>query len=134
MIWFIVHNSSHFDPLHLAGMLHILNPPLTRMFPSLSFEVCLNRGIHKIRGYVKILQIITTLYHHIPIYRTPNLTEHHHRISITARKHTDFEIDSIPISHKNHTVNGIILLHKFFLLKKFFLTSFLCCCLHGILY
>lgn len=49
-------------------------------------------------------------------------TEHIHRIPINAIKHTDFGVDSILINVKNYTINGIILLHKFFLLKH----SFLC--------
>ena len=46
-----------------------------------------------------------------------------HRIPITAIKHTDFGIDSILINVRNYTVNGIISLHKFFLLKRFFSMS-----------
>lgn len=67
---------------------------------------------------------LPALYHHIPIYRTPNLTEHFYRIPITARKHTDFGIDSIPINVRNYTTNGIILLQKL-LTKLYFPISFL---------
>lgn len=47
-----------------------------------------------------------------------------HRIPITAIKHTDFGIDGILINVRNHTINGIISLHKFFLPNRFFPTSF----------
>lgn len=74
-------------------------------------------------GMFKSPTYFTTLYRHIPLYRTPIFTELFHRIPITARKHTDFGIDSILINVKKHAINGIILLHKFFLLKRFFSMS-----------
>ena len=70
--------------------------------------------------------IFTALYYHMPLYRTPIFSELFHRIPITAIKHTNFGIDSILINVRNHTINGIISLHKFFLLKIFFPTSILC--------
>ena len=51
---------------------------------------------------------LSYIYHPIslyPLYRTPNLIEHPRRISISTRK---------------HTASRIILLHKLFLLKRFF--------------
>ena len=60
-----------------------------------------------------------------PLYRTPIFAEHHHRIPIAAIKHIDFGIDGILINVRNHTINGIISLHKFFLPNIFFPTSFM---------
>ena len=89
----------------------------------LFFRFCNN--IVSMGGMFKSYIYFTTLYSHIPLYRTSNLAEQFHRIPITARKHTDFRIDSILINVRNHTINGIISLHKFFLQKIFFPTSFL---------
>lgn len=78
----------------------------------------------------RLLLNVTKLHRHVfenPGYtECPFLTNIFHRIPINVKIHTDFGIDSILIIYKKHTVNGIILLHKFFLPNIFFLTSFLC--------
>lgn len=56
----------------------------------------------------KSYRYFTTLYNHIPLYRTPIFIEQSQPIPIDVRKHTDFGIENIPIKARKLTSNDII--------------------------